>query len=41
MLNLNQSKPKIELVKVLSYINFNDFTKVWLDKVPEDENFRT
>ncbi|WP_368030283.1 rod shape-determining protein MreC [Arcobacter sp. s6] len=36
--DLNQSKPKIELVKVLSYVNFNDFTKVWLDKVPEDEN---
>ncbi len=27
-----ENKPQIELVKVLSYINFNDFTKVWLDK---------
>jgi len=35
---LTQLKPKIELVKVLSYINFNDFTKVWLDKKPEDED---
>lgn len=30
-------RPEIELVKVLSYINFNDFTKVWLDKVPQDD----
>ena len=35
---LTQLKPKIELVKVLSYINFNDFTKVWLDKVPQNHN---
>lgn len=35
---LTQLKPKIELVKVLSYINFNDFTKVWLDKKPEGED---
>ena len=35
--DLNQSKPKIELVKVLSYVSFNDFTKVWLDKIPEDD----
>ena len=35
---LTQLKPKIELVKVLSYINFNDFTKVWLDKVPQNDN---
>ncbi|MDY0051205.1 MAG: rod shape-determining protein MreC [Aliarcobacter sp.] len=34
---LNPSKPKIELVKVLSYVNFNDFTKVWIDKKPEDD----
>ena len=31
---LPQSKSTIELVKVLSYINFNDFTKVWLDRKP-------
>lgn len=37
-IEIPDSKPKIELVKVLSYINFNDFTKVWLDKKPEDEN---
>ena len=36
--DLNQSQPKIELVKVLSYVSFNDFTKVWLDKIPEDDN---
>ena len=35
--DVNEIKPEIELVKVLSYINFNDFTKVWLDKVPQDE----
>ena len=35
---LTQLKPKIELVKVLSYINFNDFTKVWLDKIPQDDS---
>jgi rod shape-determining protein MreC len=37
-IEIPQTKIKIELVKVLSYINFNDFTKVWLDKKPEDEN---
>lgn len=35
---LTQLKPTIELVKVLSYINFNDFTRVWLDKVPQNDN---
>lgn len=35
--DVNEIKPEIELVKVLSYINFNDFTKVWLDKVPQDD----
>ncbi|MCG3720865.1 rod shape-determining protein MreC, partial [Aliarcobacter butzleri] len=30
-------KPQIELVKVLSYVDFNDFTRVWLDKTPHDE----
>ncbi|BAK74608.1 MAG: rod shape-determining protein MreC [Arcobacter sp.] len=34
---VTEIKPEIELVKVLSYINFNDFTKVWLDKVPQDD----
>lgn len=34
---LPQSKSTIELVKVLSYINFNDFTKVWLDRTSEDD----
>lgn len=34
----NQSKPNINLAKVLSYINFNDFTKVWLDQEKEDES---
>ena len=33
-----QLKPKIELVKVISYINFNDFTKVWLDKEIKDDS---
>jgi rod shape-determining protein MreC len=37
-IELSQAKAKIELVKVLSYISFNDFTKVWLDKKPTDEN---
>lgn len=37
-IELSQAKPKIELVKVLSYINFNDFTKVWLDKKVEDDD---
>ena len=31
------NKPKIEFIKVLSYINYNDFTKVWLDKKVEDD----
>jgi len=35
--DVSEKKPEIELVKVLSYINFNDFTKVWLDKVPQDD----
>lgn len=37
-LNLNiEKKPQIEFVKVLSYISFNDFTKVWLDKKKDDD----
>jgi rod shape-determining protein MreC len=35
--DISENKPKIELVKVISYINYNDFTKVWLDKKVEDE----
>lgn len=33
-----QTNSQIELIKVLSYVNFNDFTKVWLDREPTDEN---
>lgn len=29
---------KIEIVRVLSYINFDDFTNVWLEKTPEENN---
>lgn len=36
-LNTEEQRPKIELVKVLSYINFNDFTKVWLDQERTDD----
>jgi rod shape-determining protein MreC len=36
-INTQELKPKIELVKVLSYINFNDFTKVWLDQERTDD----
>lgn len=36
-LNPSELKPKIELVKVLSYISFNDFTKVWIDKKTSSE----
>ncbi len=32
----NIINPNMQLVKVLSYINFNDFTKVWLDLKKED-----
>uniref|UniRef100_UPI004048ABE4 rod shape-determining protein MreC n=1 Tax=Aliarcobacter sp. TaxID=2321116 RepID=UPI004048ABE4 len=35
---ISEPTPKIELVKVLSYINYNDFTKVWLDRIPEDDS---
>ncbi|AYJ79268.1 rod shape-determining protein MreC [Aliarcobacter cryaerophilus ATCC 43158] len=27
---------KIEVIRVLSYVHFDDFTSVWLDKVPTD-----
>ena len=33
-----ENKPKIEFVKVLSYINYTDFTKVWLDKKVDDDS---
>lgn len=29
---IKEQEHKMELVKVLSYVKFNDFTKVWLDK---------
>ena len=32
-----ENHPKIEVVKVLSYVNYNDFTKVWLDKKISDD----
>lgn len=32
-----ESKPQIELVRVLSYVDYNDFTKVWLEKEPKDD----
>ncbi|MBS9782708.1 MAG: rod shape-determining protein MreC, partial [Arcobacter sp.] len=38
LLKNNIKDSNIQLVKVLSYINFNDFTKVWLDLKKEDEN---
>lgn len=31
-LNLAQTETQVELVKVISYISFNDFTRVWLGK---------
>ena len=34
----DESKANINLTKVLSYINFNDFTKVWLDQKKEDDS---
>ena len=36
-IDLSENKPKIELVKVISYINYNDFTKVWLDQKIDDD----
>lgn len=32
-----QTKTQIELVRVLSYVDYNDFTKVWLDKKPKND----
>ena len=37
-MNTDETKPNIKLAKVLSYINFNDFTKVWLDQKKEDDS---
>ena len=37
-MDTDESKPNINLAKVLSYINFNDFTKVWLDQKKEDDS---
>ena len=36
-IDIPENKSKIEIVKVLSYINYNDFTKVWLDKKIEND----
>lgn len=36
-LNLTPLNSHLELVKVISYINFNDFTKVWLAKELNDD----
>lgn len=35
---LPSMESKVEIVRVLSYINFDDFTNVWLEKEPEDNN---
>ncbi|MBU3014657.1 rod shape-determining protein MreC [Poseidonibacter lekithochrous] len=37
-MDVDETKPNIKLAKVLSYINFNDFTKVWLDQKKEDDS---
>lgn len=37
-LYIEDETANIELVKVLSYIKFNDFTKVWLDKKKDDDS---
>jgi len=34
---LNSKTQSMEIVKVLSYVNFNDFTKVWLD-IPKESS---
>lgn len=36
-LDISESKPKIDLVKVISYIDYNDFTKVWLDQEIDED----
>ncbi len=35
-INLDKDLSEIKLTKVLSYINYNDFTKVWLDQEKND-----
>jgi len=37
-IKLPKVNSQIEIVRVLSYINFDDFTNIWLDKKPEVEN---
>lgn len=37
-MDADETKPNIKLARVLSYINFNDFTKVWLDQKKEDDS---
>jgi rod shape-determining protein MreC len=37
-MDVDETKPNVKLAKVLSYINFNDFTKVWLDQKKEDDS---
>jgi len=37
LLTLNSQKQSLKIVKVLSYVNFNDFTKVWLDSPKNDD----
>jgi len=37
---LNSHTQSLEIVKVLSYVNFNDFTKVWLDIEKQDDTIQ-
>ena len=37
MQTLNEHTQSLKIVKVLSYVNFNDFTKVWLDISKSDD----
>ncbi len=37
---LNAQVQSLEIVKVLSYVNFNDFTKVWLDIDKQNDNIQ-
>ena len=37
---LNTKPENLKIVKVLSYINFNDFTKIWLDIPKEDSEIQ-
>ncbi len=38
MQTLNTQVQSLSIVKVLSYVNFNDFTKVWLDIEKQNDN---